>query len=1168
MTKGVRSPSDMVSSTPPRGPAVPSPPGDTESDAMGAGAGEPAGGAGDSRLPPGNPVLRLLRRIGHRRLLVGGVLAALAARLPLLSHESLDFATALTDWHDFIAANGHFAALRYDFSDYSPAYLYLLTAAVYLLSAFPKVIAVKAASIPFDFLIAFFVHRCVAIRYPHAKEIPALAAIAALFTPTVLLNSALWGQVDAGYTAFLVACLYGFLAGRRTAAFVAFGLAFAFKAPAAFLAPLLLGLLRRRAASPGDFGRSALVYALTLVPAVLLGRPLGELLSTYFSQVGSYGRLTMDAANLYQWVPDGLEASWYPLWPVGAALAVAVVWGISTLVARSRAEITPDRIALLAAFSVLVVPFFLPKMLDRYFFPAEVFAVVLAFWRPRRWFAPVVLGFAGLNVYWVNGIRFESPFVPYSWAAAGLLFVIAVLFRDLLREFGYPVRLRDFPAAVGRGLRRRGAAAAPFLLLAAALGAVLWFGGAAGRFSRPVGEDRETAGALARAANRSADPTGNHFSPTAFSGYTRRTLDREGAVAYEFEGPVPPPAGHLLLGFVVGHFGDEFPGQLAAQRTAARALMAVFFCLAALLAALSLSRLLGNRWLGAGAALLACSSFLGGDYDRVSLESAPALFGFFLAFHGLVLFAAGGEANGRLRPALLRCGAGLLFGLEALALVVPFVVFRLFAEGRRRRKGAEGPPGPVDSGAAGSRNRTLALGAFAVLFGGAVFGVGALSREALPRYEADAPLPVSAAVLASGGVNGSATGGPTLSVSAAAGGSGAIGGGVSNGIGEAPAAAPASFPEVSLRSIGRVLLPYGWGEPGLAVAGIAALAALVLAALSRFRLLLLPPALAGWVLSLVGVGSGAVLLLGVPLVLWTVAAGALRRLPTPAAGPVFLVLAAALFVGSGRRAARAPIPAESPAGVVSAEAGVVFADAGAGEDLRRIRRTLRRRIWRRPDGPGRFSSRTPRPGGGRLRVEEQTVFVPTGSLPAASWYFAGSIVVDREEQRPFAGFVVSAERAPGRGLLTPGNERVFLHHRAAFDGEARALIEAAGPPLAGSRFEIHLDRGPDRGRLLYVREECRPEDFAGRFFLHLMPSDERDLPPYRRPFGFDNLDFRFRDRLVVEEGEGGRCVAAVRLPDYPIRAVATGQFRRRADNSPEEVWRVRFAPGVVVGDPR
>lgn len=1112
-----------------------------DADAMGAGAGGPAGGAGDSRLPPGNPVLRLLRRIGHRRLLVGGVLAALAARLPLLSHESLDFATALTDWHDFIAANGYFAALQYDFSDYSPAYLYLLTASVYLLSAFPKVIAVKAASIPFDFLLAYFVHRCVALRYPDAKEIPALAAIAALFTPTVLLNSALWGQVDAAYTAFLVACLYGLLAGRRTAAFVAFGLAFAFKAPAAFLAPLLLGLLRKRAASPGDFARSALVYALTLVPAVLLGRPLGELLSTYLSQVGSYGRLTMDAANLYQWLPDGPETSWYPFWPVGAALAVALLWGISTLVARSRAEITPDRIALLAAFSVLAVPFFLPKMLDRYFFPAEVFAVVLAFWRPRLWFAPVVLGFAGLNVYWVNGVRFESPFVPYSWAAAGLLVVIAVLFRDLLRDFGYSVRGRDFPAFLGRRLREGGAAAAPFLLLAAALGAVLWFGGAAGRFSRPVGEDRETARALAVAANLAADPTANRFSPAAFSGYTRRTLDREGAVAYEFEGRVPPPGGHLLLGFVVGHFGDDFPGQLVAQRTAARALMAVFFFLAALLAALSLSRLLGNRWLAAGAVLLAFASFLGGGYDRVSLEGAPALFGFFLAFHGVVLFAVGGEA--RLRPALLRCGAGLLFGLEALALVAPFVVLRLFAGGRRRGGAlAEGVSAPLVSvEAASARKRTLALGAFALLVGGAVFGVGALSREALPRFEAGSPLPVSAAVASAAG-------------------------GVSAGVGDG--AEPASFLEGPLRSVGRVLLPYGlaygWGEPGLAVAGIAAVAALVFAAFSRFRLLLLPLALAGWVLSLVGVGSGAALLLGVPLVLWTVAAGALRRLPTRAAGPVFLVLAAALFVGSGRRASRAPIPAASPAGVVSA-------DAGAGEDLRRIRRTLRRRIWRRPDGPGRFSSRTPRPGGGRLRLEEQTVFVPTGSLPAASWYFAGSIVVDREEQRPFAGFVVSAERDSGGGSLTPGNERVFLHHRAAFDGEVGALVEAAGPPRVRSRFDIHLDRGAGGGRLLYVREECRPEDFAGRFFLHLTPEDEGDLPPYRRPFGFDNLDFRFRDRLVTAGGDGGaggRCVAAVRLPDYPIRAVATGQFRRRADNSPEEVWRVRFAPDAAADDPR
>ena len=71
-----------------RGPAVPSTPGNTESDAMGSGGGGPTGGAGDSRVPPGNPLMCLLLRIGHRRLPVGGVLAALAIPLPL-RHRAL-----------------------------------------------------------------------------------------------------------------------------------------------------------------------------------------------------------------------------------------------------------------------------------------------------------------------------------------------------------------------------------------------------------------------------------------------------------------------------------------------------------------------------------------------------------------------------------------------------------------------------------------------------------------------------------------------------------------------------------------------------------------------------------------------------------------------------------------------------------------------------------------------------------------------------------------------------------------------------------------------------------------------------------------------------------------------------------------------------------------------
>ncbi len=1126
-------------------------------DATGPGAAAPAGGTDDSLVPPGSRARRFLRRIGHRRLLVGGVLAAVAARLPLLSHESLDFTTAYSHWYDFIAANGHFAALRYDFAVYAPAHLTLLAGAVSFLPELPKVLAVKAVPLPFDFLLAFFAYRCVGLRTPDSKEIPVLAALAVLFTPTVLLNGALLAQADAIYTSFLVGGLSFLLAGRRRAAFALFGAAFGFKAQAVFLAPLLLCLFRKRTAGLRDLGWSALAFFGTLLPAWFLGRPLGEMLSIYLRQGSVYRELTMGAANLWQWVPNDL----YPFWPLGALFTVALVWGLAVLVEKSRVVLTPDRIVFLAAFSVLVVPFFLPKMLDRYFFPAEVFAVVLAFYRPRLWFAPVILGLTGLNFCLANGgVGFASPVLPYPGAAGVHLGLVGALAWFLFRDPGYSLRLRDLTASLRKWAGARGAAAAPLLLLLGALAAVLSFAGAAGRFDRPFGGDPAETRTLAAAANLSADPSPLPFPARALSGFTGREPDVSGEVAYAFAGPPPPPAGHLLLGWVVGHFGSGAENALAAQLLAARVLMALLFAGAALLACLSLGRLLGNRWLAAGATLLAFSGFLGGGWDRVSLEGAPALFGMFLAFHGLVVFAAGGFRREGRRPALLRCGAGLLFGFGAGALLVAFAAVGLLSELLLRRRVGSGSarPGAAGSGSAASAGaggapgadagprrpgereswRAFAfLGAFALAVGGGVFGVGIASRAALP-----------------GGAAEPTAGRTTLPASDRS----------AAGEGSAP---PPSFPERALGGAARVLVPhalpdsaggrrFGRAELTAAVA-LLTLGGLVGAAFSRRRLLLLPLALAGGGGAFLGEaaggvpGAGAALHPGLAVVLAAllaaVLAAALRRLPGAAGSRVlpflFVVPAAAVFLWSGYRAARAESPAGSPA---PSAAGAAVLRGPVGEDLQRVRRRLARRVWHRSDLAGRFSTRTPRPGGGALLLEEQTVFVPPGSFPgaeAAAWFFAGSVVAVREEQRRFAGFVVASESRPGRGLLTPENETVFLHHRTAYDGQVDALIAAAGAPLVRGPFALHRSGG----RLLYVREDCRPEDLEARFFLHLEAQDDRDLPPYRRPHGFDNLDFRFHDRLIEDGGGGGvvsPACACRTIPSAPWRPASSSGMER------------------------
>ena len=96
-----------------------------------------------------------------------------------------------------------------------------------------------------------------------------------------------------------------------------------------------------------------------------------------------------------------------------------------------------------------------------------------------------------------------------------------------------------------------------------------------------------------------------------------------------------------------------------------------------------------------------------------------------------------------------------------------------------------------------------------------------------------------------------------------------------------------------------------------------------------------------------------------------------------------------------------------------------------------------------------------------------------------------------------------------------------------------AAVSAANP-AARSNFDLYWQDN----RLLYLRETCAAADTAANFFLHIVPADAVDLPADRREAGFAHSGFEF----VRQGGHfDGKCLAAVALPDYPIKEMRTGQ---------------------------
>ena len=111
-------------------------------------------------------------------------------------------------------------------------------------------------------------------------------------------------------------------------------------------------------------------------------------------------------------------------------------------------------------------------------------------------------------------------------------------------------------------------------------------------------------------------------------------------------------------------------------------------------------------------------------------------------------------------------------------------------------------------------------------------------------------------------------------------------------------------------------------------------------------------------------------------------------------------------------------------------------------------------------------------------------------------------------------------------------------------------------PVIRSDWDVYLVEDS----LIYVRDQCSPEDVEPEFFLHVDPVDMNDLPSHRQQHGFDGFNFDFRNQLVIE---GGICVARRELPDYAyaIAAVRTGQF-----NGDGEIWNGGFDLAGPSGD--
>jgi Gpi18-like mannosyltransferase len=210
--------------------------------------------------------------------------------------------------------------------------------------------------------------------------------------------------------------------------------ALSFKLQAVFLFPLFIVLFLRKQVPLYAFLIIPATYAASILPSWLEGRPLTGLLMTYPAQAGLFPQLTLNAPNLYQWLPNDPGSFAKP----GNVLA-ALLAGLLCLVCwRSEAPLDGDTIVKLSLVSLLLLPFALPHMHERYFFGADVVSIIYAFYAPKHFFVPIIVGGASLFSYFPFLFRVEP--IGLQYLAILMAVALIVVVADLIRSL-YPNRI-------------------------------------------------------------------------------------------------------------------------------------------------------------------------------------------------------------------------------------------------------------------------------------------------------------------------------------------------------------------------------------------------------------------------------------------------------------------------------------------------------------------------------------------------------------------------------------------------------------------------------------------------------------------------------------------------------------------------------------------------------
>lgn len=346
-------------------------------------------------------------------LMAGFILRIILAGLNV-GHES-DMA-CFTGWAERITQTG-FAGFYSDgvFTDYPPGYMYVL----YILGklkqifsledySFWHLVLMKLPAVLCDMGTAFLF-----FKLGKKKNIlfGLLAGILFLFNPVIILDSAVWGQVDSIFTLCVVLACYFVTEKKLPASYFVFALGILIKPQTLVFTPVLLFGVWKEVCQGGfhvkQFSRQALWALLSILSLFAAMMPFGleKVITQYITTLGSYPYASVNAYNIWalfglNWAPqtNTFLGVTYNKWGTLSIIAVVVLAAYLWYKKSGRQEVY----FLCGAVIMGGMFLFSVRMHERYLYP--IAALLLGAYlisQNKKWLYSYLIFSAGhfLNVY-------------------------------------------------------------------------------------------------------------------------------------------------------------------------------------------------------------------------------------------------------------------------------------------------------------------------------------------------------------------------------------------------------------------------------------------------------------------------------------------------------------------------------------------------------------------------------------------------------------------------------------------------------------------------------------------------------------------------------------------------------------------------------------------------